>query len=104
MPKKNTEAGMAHIGGVIEEIIKTCRQLPDSELTQIWELWNDIVGKVIAGNARPEAFRGTLLVVNVSSSTWIHHLHFLKKSIIHKINQAFGKTIVEDIKFKIGSL
>lgn len=104
MSKKNTEDRMVHIGGVIDGVLKACRQLPDSELTQIWELWNGIVGEIIAGNARPEAFRGTLLLVNVSSSTWIHHLHFLKKSIIHKINQAFGKTVVEDIKFKIGSL
>jgi len=99
-----TEKGMIPIGDVISKVLETCRQLPDSELARIWELWDSIVGEVIAGNARPEAYKGTLLLVNVTSSAWIHHLHFLKKDIIHKINQAFGKTMVEDIKFKIGIL
>jgi len=101
--KMKNEKDMIHIGGVIDSVLKTFRCLPDGELTRIWEMWDGIVGEVIAGNARPEAFKGTLLLVSVTSSTWIHHLHFLKKDIIQKINQAFGKTVVEDIKFQIGS-
>jgi len=95
---------MTHIGAVIGRVMETCRRLPDSELAKIWELWDSIVGEVIAGNARPAAFKGTLLLVNVTSSAWIHHLHFLKKDIIHKINQTYGKTMVEEIRFKIGLL
>ena len=60
------------------------------------------VGEVIARNARPGAFKGKLLLVNVTSSTWAHQLQFLKKDIIKKVNDALGKELVEEIKFKIG--
>ena len=62
------------------------------------------MGKAIAKNARPAAFKGKLLLVEVSSSTWMHQLQFLKSDIIEKINDAFGKEMVAEIKFKIGTL
>ncbi|KKK55968.1 hypothetical protein LCGC14_3069230, partial [marine sediment metagenome] len=40
----------------------------------------------------------------VNSSTWIQQLRFLKKDLIAKINDALGKEMVSEIKFKIGSL
>lgn len=96
--------GIEHIGGVIPKIMATFRRPSDGALTRIWELWDGIVGDVVAQHARPEAFRGKLLLVNVSSSTWLHHLQFLKKGIIDRVNDAFGETVLEEIKFKIGSL
>ena len=96
--------GAQHIGGIIDKVMETYRRQPESELTRIWELWDAIVGEVVAGYTRPEAFKGKLLLVKVTSSTWIHHLQFVRKEIIGKINQAFGKIVVDDIKFKIGSI
>jgi predicted nucleic acid-binding Zn ribbon protein len=93
-----------HIGDIIGKVMETYRRRPESELTRIWDLWGAAVGEVVAGNAQPEAFKGKLLLVNVTSSTWIHHMQFVKKDIIDKINHAFGKTVVDDIKFKIGSI
>ena len=52
----------------------------------------------------PVAFKGKLLLVHANSSPWLHHLQFLKKEIIVKVNQALGRELVGDIKFKIGKL
>ncbi len=93
-----------HIGGIIGKVMETYRRQPERELTRIWDLWDDIVGQVVAAHTRPEAFKGKLLLVNVSSSTWIHHLQFVKNDIIEKINASFGKTVVDEIKFKIGKV
>ena len=93
-----------HIGSVINDILKTCRHESDTELSQIWGLWNGLVGDAIAENARPSAFKGKLLLVQVTNSSWLHQLHFLKKDIIQKINDTYGKELVEEIKFKIGSI
>lgn len=95
---------MAHIGNVIRNVLGSYRQESDEDLVRIWSLWDNAVGEVIAGNARPEAFKGKLLLVNVTSSTWAHQLQFLKKDIIAKVNQALGKALVEDIRFKIGPI
>ncbi|MBW2489872.1 MAG: DUF721 domain-containing protein [Deltaproteobacteria bacterium] len=98
--KKNSE--FVPIGDIINSVLKTCRHDCDEELTQVWSLWESAVGNVIAKNTKPEAFRGKLLLVLVNSAPWMHQLQFLKKDIISKVNQALGKELVQDIKFKIG--
>ena len=100
--RKKTTKDLTHIGSVIRNVLGSYRQESDQDLAQIWSLWDNAVGEVIAGNARPEAFKGKLLLVNVTSSTWAHQLQFLKKDIIDKVNQALGQALVEDIRFKIG--
>ena len=91
-----------HIGSILNGVIKTLRPEADGGLMDVWQLWDDAVGKAIAENARPAAFKGKLLLVHVSSSPWIHQLQFLKKEIIDKLNIALGQELIEDIKFKIG--
>ena len=99
MKRKNE---VVHIGSVINKVLKTHRHEFDGDLVQVWNLWDSAVGEAIAKNARPAAFKGKLLLVNVVSSTWMNELIFLKKDIIKKINEALGKELVEEIKFKIG--
>ncbi|MGD2030357.1 MAG: DUF721 domain-containing protein [Desulfobacterales bacterium] len=100
---KNLET-FVHIGNIIPNVLKTCRTDFDENLTQVWGKWSGAVGDDIAKNARPKAFKGKLLLVNVTSSTWMHQLQFLKKDIIKQINHALGKELVEEIKFKIGPI
>ena len=91
-----------HIGSVINGLMRTYRRGSDSELVRIWDMWNSLIGEAISANARPAAFKGKLLLVHVTHSTWLHQLRFLKEDMICKINDAFGKQMVDDIKFKIG--
>jgi predicted nucleic acid-binding Zn ribbon protein len=92
------------IGSIIPKVLRSCRLEADEELSQIWDLWDQAVGKAISENTRPAAFKGKLLLVHASSSTWIQQLQFLKKDMIRKVNEALGKSLVEEIKFKIGPL
>ncbi len=92
----------AHIGSILNDVLKTLRPEADSGLVQVWQLWDDVVGRPIAENARPAAFKGKLLLVHVASSPWVHQLQFLKSEIIEKLNAALGQNLIEDIKFKIG--
>jgi len=92
----------AHIGRILNDVLKTLRPEADGGLAQVWQLWDDVVGRAIAENARPAAFKGKLLLVHVASSPWIHQLQFLKREIIEKLNAALGQDLIEDIKFKIG--
>ena len=92
-----------HIGEVIHEVLADFRLKTGDGLMEIWDQWEGIVGSAIAENARPAAFKGKILLIQVSSSPWLHQLRFLKKDILGKINDHFGENRVEDIKFKIGS-
>lgn len=104
MKPKKQKAKFEHIGSILSDVLKTYRRDSDADLVQVWQVWDKVVGDVIAQNARPAAFKGKLLLVHVSSSTWIHQLQFLKKEMMAKLNQAFGKAVINDLKFKIGPL
>ena len=104
MKRKKRQAKFVHIGSIIGDVLKKYRHDTDEELVQVWQIWDDIVGNVIAQNAKPAAFKGRLLLVHVTSSTWIHQLQFLKKEMIAKLNDTLGKTLIDDVKFKIGPL
>lgn len=93
-----------HIGDILNKVVKTCRPETDKEMEGIWSLWEDVIGKTIAENARPQALKGSILLVHVSSSVWMQQLRFLEKDIIHKINAASDKKPIEEIKFKIGPI
>jgi len=92
------------LGRVLEQAIQNFRKGTDLELTRIWEHWDRIVGETVAENAQPAAFKGDILVVHVVSSTWIQQLRFVKDEMILKLNQALGKELIKEIKFKTGVL
>ena len=102
MKIKKSKAQFVHIGSILDEVLKTYRREPDGELIQVWNVWDGIVGEVISKNAKPAAFKGRILLVYVTSSTWVHQLQFLKKEMIARLNEALGKALIDDLKFKIG--
>ena len=104
MQRKKRKAKFVHIGSIIGDVLVKYRLETDAELVQVWQIWDNIVGPVIAQNTKPAAFKGRILLVHVNSSTWIHQLQFLKKEMIAKLNATLGKTLIEDLKFKIGPL
>jgi len=102
--QNKSSRNIIHIKEILGEALKNFRQEPDTELLKVWNLWEGIVGQVIAENTKPAVFKGKLLIVHASSSTWIQQLQFFKKDIISKINSALEGEFVEDIRFKIGKI
>lgn len=98
--KKSAEP--IHIGNILNNLLRSFHEKANGDLVLVWRYWDEIVGETIAQNARPSAFKGRLLYVDVASSPWIHRLQFLKKDIIGRLNQVVGKQVINDIKFKIG--
>ena len=91
-----------HIGSVLRDMLKNSRLETDTSLIKVWDIWQEAVGDVIAANTRPAAFKGNLLIVNTTSSSWIQQLRFLKPEILQKVNHVLGNVSVKDIKFKVG--
>ena len=94
----------AHIGGVLDGLLKQLRPEAEDGMLRIWRIWEETVGDEIARNARPAAVKGSTLLVHVSSSTWVHQLQFLKREMISRLNAGLGQNRVEDIKFKVGAM
>ena len=102
--KRSRNKEFTHIGHLIGQLQHRIKKKSHNDMSAIWDHWDNLVGASIAANARPAVFKGKLLLVHVTSSTWLQQLQFLKTEMIRKINAEFGQTLVEDIKFKIGPL
>ena len=70
----------------------------------IWKAWKEIVGEAVAGQTQPRAIRNRILFIDVSHSTWIQQLQFLKPTLLEKINAFLGETHIQDIRFKLGKI
>ena len=92
----------AHLGGVLKDALNGSKIQVDFHVYKLWQQWKDVVGPVIAENARPEAIKGKLLLVNVSSAPWMQQLQFLKAELMEKLNASLGQEVVSEIRFKIG--
>jgi predicted nucleic acid-binding Zn ribbon protein len=94
----------SHISGLLKESLSAYTKKSSSGMTAIWDKWDEAVGSQIAENAKPAAYKGNILIVYVSNSTWMQHLRFLTEDIIKKVNTTIGSEAVKEIKYKIGNI
>jgi hypothetical protein len=70
----------------------------------ILSAWNEIVGESLALQTQPRSIRNQILFIDVSHSTWIQQLQFLKPTLLEKINTFLGGSHIQDIRFKLGKI
>ena len=104
MDKKRKDGKLIHISDILSSALGKYRPARDTQMTRIWDIWDKAVGKPIAMNAKPDSFKDGILIVNVSSSAWIHQLKFLEKEMILTINKQLGHQLVKQLRFKIGKI
>jgi predicted nucleic acid-binding Zn ribbon protein len=92
------------LGNVLESALKASNLQISLSLHRLWRQWDNLVGPAIAKNARPAAIKGKLLLVNVSSAPWMQQLQYMKNDLMEKLNDAFDKQIVTDVRFQIGPI
>ena len=104
LKKKDKNSKLIHISDILNSALGKYRPARDTDMTQIWDIWDSAVGRPIAMNAKPDAFKDGFLTVNVSSSAWIHQLKFLEKEMISNINKQMDRNLIKNIRFKIGKI
>lgn len=92
------------IGPILAGILDRCRSASGGGIHHLVRVWAQALGPPIADNTKPFAVKGSLLLVHVSSSAWMHQLQFLKADLLDKLNEALGESTITDIKFKIGPI
>src|SRR4030042_6924405 len=70
----------------------------------IWGAWKEIVGDSVALQTQPRSIRNRILFIDVSHSTWMQQLQFLKPTLLEKINAFLGEPHIQDIRFKVGKI
>lgn len=66
--------------------------------------WREIVGSAVAEHSQPRLIRNRILFIDVSHSTWMQQLQFLKPTLLDKINSSLGESLIQDIRFKVGRI
>ncbi len=72
--------------------------------SEIWEIWDEVVGPAIAEHAQPNNVHKKKLRVHVSEPIWLQELEFVADTIKDKINDKLGRTAVEKVIFRLGSI
>lgn len=89
---------------VLSKLMKDYGLTAKTHEYKILKTWDNTVGEKISSHARPlRLIRGSLTVI-VDSPAWIHQLTFYKEDIINKINNEIGKSVVREIRFKVGKV
>jgi predicted nucleic acid-binding Zn ribbon protein len=100
--KRSPNNSFTPLGQVLSSILDRYRSKSSGGISHLAHIWQKTVGPPIADNAKPYAIKGSLLLVYVSSSVWMHQLQFLKSELLDNLNRKLGDGRIEDIKFKIG--
>jgi hypothetical protein len=92
------------IHSILEQTLKGLELDIPLKTYSIWGAWKEIVGEAIALQTQPRAIRNRILFIDVSHSTWMQQLQFLKPTLLGKINGFLGESLIEDIRFKVGKI
>lgn len=104
MNKKTDPGHLTHISDILSKALSKYTPPLETEITQIWEIWDLALGSSIAQNAKPDTFKNGQLKVIVSSSVWIHQLKFLEKEMIANLNARLNTSLITHLRFKIGQI
>ncbi len=69
---------------------------------EVFACWKECVGQRIAEQTCPAHVRNGVLHVNVTSSSWLQQLHYMRDRITEKLNSRLSSPGVQDIRFRIG--
>jgi predicted nucleic acid-binding Zn ribbon protein len=75
---------------------------PEAAIAWLGAAWPSIVGKALAAHTRPLRCEAGCLVIIADGKPWQKQLEGLKPEFCGRINQAWGGTLVRDVKFVAG--
>ncbi len=92
------------IRSVLENTLKSLEIDVPLKSYSILEAWNEIVGATVAAHSQPRSIRNRILFIDVTHSTWMQQLQFLKPTLLEKVNTFLGEPLIQDIRFKLGKI
>ena len=92
------------IQSILERTLKTLEIDVPLKTHSILGVWNEIVGESVAEHSQPRSIRNRILFVDVSHSTWMQQLQFLKPTLLDQVNAFLQEPLIQDIRFKWGKV
>jgi predicted nucleic acid-binding Zn ribbon protein len=92
------------IRSILEDTLKALEINVPVKTYSILGAWNEIVGESVSEHSQPRSIRNRILFVDVSHSTWMQQLQFLKPTLLEKVNGFLGEALIQDIRFRLGKI
>ena len=80
---------------------KVARRLgrPEAALAWLQTSWPNVVGRSVAAHTRPLRCEHARLDLSVDAKAWLQQLEPMHREICDRINQAWGGTLIREVKF-----
>jgi len=96
---RKASSNINSLSNVIRKIIKNSKLSNRLDNIKVIEIWEEIIGKNLQKYVIDSKVFNNKLYIKLKSSTLRNELIFKKTELIDKINNNFGKVIINDIIF-----
>lgn len=86
----------------IAGILESAGAADGIEVEKLRELWRQIAGDFVAGNATPDSLKNGCLTLKVLQPAMRFHLEQMKGQLLNNLKRAAGDGVVTSIRFKHG--
>lgn len=90
------------MSALLQESLQTLGMAERLRDAEIWRIWSDSVGAMVAARAQPLRIINGTLTVAVSSAPWMQELRFMTEIMKEKLNSRLGAEVVREIVLKAG--
>lgn len=90
-------------GDVLPALLKELRIEARQADVEIVKVWNALIDPAVTAHAQPANLHKGTLFVNVDSNVWLSEIvRYRRKEILDRLQNSFGKSVVQKISFRIG--
>ncbi|WP_082092339.1 DUF721 domain-containing protein [Demequina pelophila] len=86
------------MGAAVEALLSRMGWTEQIEVSSVTARWREVIGDRIADHCEPLGFEDGILTVKASSTAWATQLQMMSGQIRHRINEEFGREIVNELK------
>jgi len=95
---------MEKMGGILDHLFDRWNLKRPLREQGVFAVWDQVVGEALAAHAQPASIAQGRLLVTVSDPAWNSQLQFLKDDLKQKLNHLLGRSVVNDIRFRVGEV
>jgi predicted nucleic acid-binding Zn ribbon protein len=75
---------------------------PATTLAEVQEVWSEVVGGAIAGEAAPVAEHAGVLTIQCSASVWAEELALLAPALLEQLNSRLTRGSITRLRCRTG--
>ncbi|MBI2343085.1 MAG: DUF721 domain-containing protein [Deltaproteobacteria bacterium] len=100
--RKRPPSSLTAVGTLLEQVLggkpRTAQKIRQHAL---WPIWEQVVGSQIAAHAQPVRMQGTVLILAVSSPSWVQELTMMRRELLAKIHEQIDPLLMTDIRCEL---